>query len=205
MSTGLEYTSNLDLKINNSAIPMASHAKVLGLTLDRYSHTAHTFITSQYTHNASTNNKTLTATGWGKQKETLMATYKAVMRPALEYASSIWSPLASSTSINKLQVMQNAELRTATGFKQYTNIQHLHDETFTHPIHEHPPRLTIQTENTPSITSLTQTYNILQHSKAKKHCLRQRPFHNKHSHRPPQSHYNRQKNKHAPYTYIYCF
>ena len=30
--------------------------------------------------------------GWGKQKETLMATYKAVMRPALDYASSIWSP-----------------------------------------------------------------------------------------------------------------
>ena len=30
--------------------------------------------------------KALTATGWGKQKETLMATYKAVMRPALEYA-----------------------------------------------------------------------------------------------------------------------
>ena len=40
-----------------------------------------------------------------------MASYKAVMRPALEYASSIWSPLASSTSINKLQVMQNAALR----------------------------------------------------------------------------------------------
>ena len=59
--------------------------------------------------------KTLTATGWGKQKETLMATYKAVMRPALEYASSVWSPIASSTSINKLQVMQNAALRTATG------------------------------------------------------------------------------------------
>ena len=39
-----------------------------------------------------------------------MATYKAVMRPALEYASSVWSPIASSTSINKLQVMQNAVL-----------------------------------------------------------------------------------------------
>ena len=39
--------------------------------------------------------KALTATGWGKQKETLMVTYKAVMGPALEYASSIWSPLAS--------------------------------------------------------------------------------------------------------------
>ena len=43
--------------------------------------------------------KALTATGWGKQKETLMATYKPVMRLALEYASTIWSPLASSTSI----------------------------------------------------------------------------------------------------------
>ena len=66
-----------------------------------------------------------------------MATYKAVMRPALEYASSVWSPIASSTSINKLQVMQNAALRTATGCTQDTNIQHLHDETITLPIHEH--------------------------------------------------------------------
>ena len=66
-----------------------------------------------------------------------MATYKAVMRPALEYASSVWSPIASSTSINKLQVMQNAALRTATGCTQDTNIQHLHDETLTLPIHKH--------------------------------------------------------------------
>ena len=73
--------------------------------------------------------KGLIATRWGKQKETLLATYKAVMRRALEYASSIWLPLASSTSINKLQVMQNAALRTATGCTQDTNIQHLHDET----------------------------------------------------------------------------
>ena len=65
-----------------------------------------------------------------------MATYKAVMRPALEYASSIWSPLASSTSINKLQVMQNAALRTATECIQDTNI-HLHDETLIRPIHDH--------------------------------------------------------------------
>ena len=72
------------------------------------------------------------------KKETLMATYKAVMRPALEYASSVWSPIASSTSIiNKLQVMQNAALRTAIGCTQDTNIQHLHDETLTLPIHKH--------------------------------------------------------------------
>ena len=81
--------------------------------------------------------KTLTATGWSKHKETLMVTYKAVIRSALECASSIWSPLASSTSINKLHVMQNAALRTATGCTQDTKIQHLHDETLIFPIHEH--------------------------------------------------------------------
>ena len=66
-----------------------------------------------------------------------MATYKVFMRPALGYASSIWSPLASSTSINKQQVIQNAALRTATGCTQDTNIQHFHDETLTLPIYEH--------------------------------------------------------------------
>ena len=66
-----------------------------------------------------------------------MATFKAVMRPALEYASSVWSPIASSTSINKRQVMQNAALKTVTGCTQDTNIQHLHDETLTLPIHEY--------------------------------------------------------------------
>ena len=90
------------------------------------------------------------------------------MRPALEYASSIWSPLASSTSITKLQVMQNAALRTATGCTQDRNIQHLHDKTLIRPILEHLQLHASQyKQNTTSITPFTQTYNILQHSKAK--------------------------------------
>ena len=110
----------------------------MGLTLDpRLTYSRHIHNISVQAHKPLQIIKTLTTTGWGKQKETLMATYKAVMRPALEYASSVWSPIASSTSINKLQVMQNAALRTATGCTQDTNIQHLHDETLTLPIHEH--------------------------------------------------------------------
>ena len=59
------------------------------------------------------------------------------MRPTPEYASSIWSPMASSTSINKLQVMQNAALRACTGCTHDTNIQQLHDETNILPIQKH--------------------------------------------------------------------
>ena len=133
-----EYKSNLDLKINNTALSMATHPKVLGLTLDqKLTYSKHIHNISVQAHKPLQMIKALTATGWGAQKETLMATYKAVMRPALEYASSIWSPLASSTSINKLQVMQNAAVRTATGCTQDTNLQHLHDETLIFHIHEH--------------------------------------------------------------------
>ena len=140
---------------------MTTHLNVLGLTLDPK--LTHIHNISVHAHKPLQIINALTSTGWGKQKETLIATYKAVMRPALEYASSIWSPLSSSTSINKLKVIQNAALRTATGCTQDTNIQHLHDETLTPTA----PRLTIQTENTTSITSTTQTHNILQHSQAK--------------------------------------
>ena len=133
-----EYKSNLDLKINNTALCMTAHPKVMGLTLDQkltYSTPIHNI--SVQAHKPLQMIKSLTATGWGKQMETLMAIYKAVMRPALEYASSIWSPLESSTSIDKLKVMQNAALRTATGCTQDTHIQQLHDETLILPIHEH--------------------------------------------------------------------
>ena len=101
-----EYTSNMDLKINNTALPMTTHPKVLGLTLDpKLTYSTHINNISVDAHTTLQIIKALTATGWGKQKETLMVTYKVVMRPALEYSSSLWSRLASSTSINKLQVI----------------------------------------------------------------------------------------------------
>ena len=118
-----EYKSNMDVKINNTALRMATHPKVLGLTLDpKLAYSTHIQNISVQAHKPLQMISALTATVWGRQKETLMDSYKAVMRPVLEYASSIWSPFASSTSINKLQVMQNAALRTATGCTKDTNI-----------------------------------------------------------------------------------
>ena len=98
---------------------MATQPKVLDHTLDpKLASNTHIHNISGQAHTPLQMIKALTATGWGKQEETHMATYKAAMIPALGYASFIWSPLASFTSINKLQVMQNAALRTATGCTQ---------------------------------------------------------------------------------------
>ena len=132
-----EYKSNLELKINSITLPMATHPKVLCLTLDpKLTYSTHIHTIAVYSHKPIQIKK-ITATAWGKLKETLMATYRTIMRPGLEYVSSIWSPLAYSTSINKSQVMHNAALVTAIGCTPYTNIQHLPDETLILPIHEH--------------------------------------------------------------------
>ena len=45
-----EYKSNLDLKINNTALAMATHQRFWALPLTINSHTTHTFTTSQYNH-----------------------------------------------------------------------------------------------------------------------------------------------------------
>ena len=164
---------------------METHPKVLGFTLDP-THILHT-----HSQHLSTRTQTFTnnKSKWAKQRETLMATYKAVIRQALEYASSIWSPLASSTNINKLQVMQNAALRTTTGCTQDTNIQHLHDETLILPIHEHlqfHASQCIQKTQHPSHS--LHKHNLFQHSRATN--TQQPALHAKHSHRPPHSHCN---------------
>ena len=53
------------------------------------------------------------------------------------WCSTIWSPNASETSIDKLQIVQNTALRIATGCTHDINTQHLHDETNVLPIHQH--------------------------------------------------------------------
>ena len=73
--------------------------------------------------------KALTTTHWGKSKETLNITHKAITRPILEYASAIWSPIISNTNMNKLETIQNSALRTITGRTLDTNTHHLHTET----------------------------------------------------------------------------
>ena len=72
-----EYNSNLGLNINNKALPMALHPKVLGLTLDsKLTYKAHiqNIATQAQKPLQDTKALTLTGTTWGEQKETLVAT-----------------------------------------------------------------------------------------------------------------------------------
>ena len=81
--------------------------------------------------------KALTSTTFGKQKETIITTYKTVVQSKIEYANTIWSSTASKTNLNKLQIIQNSALRIATGCTKDTSIQHLHQESEILPLEAH--------------------------------------------------------------------
>ena len=134
----VEYSTQLELQIDNITFPMNINPKILGLTLNpKLTSYKHIEITTTKARQTIQILKALTSTTWVKQKKTILATYKAITRPILEYVSAIWSPIASDTNINKLQITQNTALRIATGCTTYTNTQHLHDKTHILPIKEH--------------------------------------------------------------------
>ena len=133
-----EYSTQLELQIYNITLPMNINPKILGLTLNpKLTYNKHIEITITKACKTIQILKALTSLTWGKQKETILATYKAITKPILKYVSTIWSPIASDTNINKLQITQNTALRIATGCTTDTNTQHLHNETHILPIKEH--------------------------------------------------------------------
>ena len=133
-----KYNKPLNIHINNILIPTSSKPTILHLTFDpklKYStHTDNTITKAKKTLNLL---KLLISTHWGKSKKTSITTYIKLLLSIIEYANTIWSPIISSTSFNKLQKIQNAALRTITGCTLDTNTQNLHSETKILPLQNH--------------------------------------------------------------------
>ena len=133
-----EYNKPLNIHINNIPIPTTSNPTILGLTFDpKLKYSTHTDNTITKAKKKTLNLKLFTSTHWEKSKETLITTYKTLLLPIIEYANTIWSPIISFTSLNKLKKIQNAALRTITGCTLDTNIQNLHSETKILPLQNH--------------------------------------------------------------------
>ena len=92
--------------------------------------------------------------------KTLVATYKAIVRPIFNYASPIWFTQVPSSHLDKLEVIHNKALRIATGCHQTL-----------HLLYRPPPP--------PFKATLQASWLILQHSKrpASKKWRPQRPSH----------------------------
>ena len=125
-----------------------------------------------------------------KVGENTRKTYKAISRPVLQYASTIWSPNASETNIDKLQIVQNSALRMATGCTHDTNTQHFHDETNVLPIHQHLQLRASQIKHKsqhPAHPLHKLTIHPHTPRLQKKH-IQQHQLHHQHRHTPRHSH-----------------
>lgn len=133
-----ECKYSLDITIDNQAVPTVQQPKILGVVLDNlvtFKHHAQAVKTKLQSRNNVL--KALAGSTWGKDKEVITTTYKAIGRSVLNYAAPIWTPNLSETNWNHLQTAQNNALRIATGCTRMTQVEHLHDETNILPVKEH--------------------------------------------------------------------
>src|SRR5688572_9661023 len=97
-----EYNITRNPTFSNIIIPTVKSPKILGLTLDSaFTFAEHAKIIKEKAHSSIKILKALTSTSWGKQKQTLLATYKTIVIPVIEYASTILSQVISDTNLQK--------------------------------------------------------------------------------------------------------
>ncbi|XP_069963874.1 uncharacterized protein [Bactrocera oleae] len=136
---------SLNISVDGTKIPKLNDPKILGVALDSLcSFTPHMTAITFKVQSRNKIFKSLAGSSWRKDKETLLATYKAIGRPVINYASPIWSPGCSTTQTRKLQTCQNTALRTITGCLLMSPIEHLHSEAPMLPVKEHNELLSEQ-------------------------------------------------------------
>ena len=125
-----ELGLTLDVNINGESVPTVKKPKFLGVTFDGLlSFNQHVSDMKKKLQSKNNILKALAGTNWGKEKEVLTNTYKAIGQSTLNYCAPIWTPSISNTNWNKLQTSQNSALRIATGCHLMSDIDHLHQET----------------------------------------------------------------------------
>ncbi|XP_053960429.1 uncharacterized protein LOC128864703 [Anastrepha ludens] len=140
-----EVQLQLKVKVDDTQIPTVNNPKILGVTFDSLlSFSAHTTAIATKVQNRNKVLKSLAGSTWGKDKEMLLSTFKAIGRPVLNYVAPLWSPGISDSQWTKLQTCQNTALRTVTGCFLMSPIQHLHNEAQILTVKEHNKLLSEQ-------------------------------------------------------------
>ena len=133
-----ELNTHPSIPFNNSTLPSEKNPKILGLTFDpTLTFCAHVDNIVERAKQGLTIMKALTGSTWGQQKGPLLTTYKATIRSLFTYAAPVWFPFVSPSNISKLQRVQNAAARIATGSVKLSAESHLQAETKMLPVRDH--------------------------------------------------------------------
>ena len=155
------------VRIGDVVAPLKRTPKILGVALNtHFTLGPHAHDCVKRTLGALNVMKALVGLSWGFMNEALVATYKAVMRPIINYAAPSGSPNIFSAHLDKLEVIQNKALRIATGCCQKAAACDLRAETGVLPLRAHlelcsqqfyarPPSPTHQSHNCHPIPALS--------------------------------------------------
>ena len=117
------YKTNLTLK--GKTIPLVDHAKFLGLIFDEKLNWGPHISNLKARCNKDLNlMKSLTATQWGANQETLMKLYRVVMRPKIDYGSIVYGA-ASGEKLQLVETIQNEALRVSSAAFKSTPVANL--------------------------------------------------------------------------------
>ena len=140
-----EVNDTLEVYIDDERVPTVKYPKILVVTFDNLQTFAKQ--SANVCKSVSSRNRALKAlagTSWGKDKETIVSTYKTSCRSVINCCAPVWTPFLSDTQWSKIQTRQNSALRIATGCHSITHPDHLHDETSMLPVKAHNELLTKQ-------------------------------------------------------------
>ncbi|XP_067622923.1 proline-rich protein 36 [Eurosta solidaginis] len=135
-----QISTTLNIHDNGITLQTVLHPKILVMTFDQdlnFGKHAAAIVPKIQSRNKIF--KYFAGSTWGKDKERLFTTYKAIGQPIACYASQIWSPSLKTALWKKVQACQNTALRTATGCLLMSPEQHLHNEA-KRPHQPTPPR-----------------------------------------------------------------
>ncbi|XP_025419689.1 uncharacterized protein LOC112690014 [Sipha flava] len=104
-----------EIKLNNVVIPLVNNIKILGMTFDnKLNWNKHFSVLKTNTSKTTNIIKILANNKWGAQSKILHNVYKTLNRSKIEYGAIIYGS-AKSTSLEKLETIQNNNLRLITG------------------------------------------------------------------------------------------
>ena len=140
-----EVSVDLDIKIKETTVPTVKQPKFLGVTYDNlFTFRHHAKEVKKKLTSKNNVLKALAGTTWGKEKETISNTYKALGQSLLNYACPIWTPTLCDSKWDSLQAAQNTALKIATGCHKIAGTEHVHNETKIMPVKPHCEMLSKQ-------------------------------------------------------------
>uniref|UniRef100_A0A8R1E9I7 Reverse transcriptase domain-containing protein n=1 Tax=Caenorhabditis japonica TaxID=281687 RepID=A0A8R1E9I7_CAEJA len=139
-----EFKYDPGLKWEGSVIPMQNRTRLLGVELDTMLRmTGHVEQVSARLAKANNILRALAGAKWGSSKETMLRTFKAIIKPLATYAGPAWHQLMSETQKTKLERQYVGGLKACCGLTKDTPKQLVYHETRMLPLSE---ELTLRSE-----------------------------------------------------------